>query len=389
MLKHNLPNAESLVMTLLAIPGPSGEEEAISRQIAELLRGRRAAGKPAIRPGPSPQPPRRPGRQPGLQAAGHRAGPAAAADGPRRYRAAVPRARPVRRGRWIVPADKDTALGADDRAGAAVILYAALEILRRGLPHPPVTFLWTVQEEIGLYGARHGSLGLLGKPALAFNFDGGSIDKVTIGATGGYRLNIHVSGRASHAGVAPEEGINAITIAALAIARLHRGRWLGKIDKGGHRGTSNIGVIRGGEATNVVTPAAELRAEARSHDPAFRRQIVRAIERPSARPPARCASSRAATARSASRAGWITSRSAWQTTIPRCWRRRRPCAPWAASPPAWSRNGGLDANWMTARGIPTVTLGCGQSDAHTTAERLDLDEFEQGCRLALRLACGG
>ena len=35
-------------------------------------------------------------------------------------------------------------------------------------------------------------------------------------------------------------------------------------------------------------------------------------------------------------------------------------------------NGGLDANWLTARGIPTVTLGCGQENGHTVSERLDL-----------------
>ena len=34
-------------------------------------------------------------------------------------------------------------------------------------------------------------------------------------------------------------------------------------------------------------------------------------------------------------------------------------------------NGGLDANWMSSRGIPTVSLGCGQENGHTTAERLD------------------
>ena len=49
-------------------------------------------------------------------------------------------------------------------------------------------------------------------------------------------------------------------------------------------------------------------------------------------------------------------------------------------------NGGLDANWMTARGIPTVTLGCGQENVHTTAERLDLAEFRRACRIALCLA---
>ena len=49
-------------------------------------------------------------------------------------------------------------------------------------------------------------------------------------------------------------------------------------------------------------------------------------------------------------------------------------------------NGGLDANWMAANGIPTVTLGCGQMDIHTTSERLDLSAYERACEVALRLA---
>ena len=49
-------------------------------------------------------------------------------------------------------------------------------------------------------------------------------------------------------------------------------------------------------------------------------------------------------------------------------------------------NGGLDANWMAAHGIPTVTLGCGQMEIHTTKEQLDLDAFEKACAVALRLA---
>ena len=49
-------------------------------------------------------------------------------------------------------------------------------------------------------------------------------------------------------------------------------------------------------------------------------------------------------------------------------------------------NGGLDANWMTAHGIPTVTLGCGQMQIHTTSEYLDIAAFERACEIALVLA---
>ena len=73
-------------------------------------------------------------------------------------------------------------------------------------------------------------------------------------------------------------GNSAIAIASLAIAQLVREGWHGLIVKGQHQGTSNVGVIRGGEATNVVTDHVKLKAEARSHDRQFRKQIVKVIE---------------------------------------------------------------------------------------------------------------
>ena len=51
-------------------------------------------------------------------------------------------------------------------------------------------------------------------------------------------------------------------------------------------------------------------------------------------------------------------------------------------------NGGLDANWLSARGIPSVTMGCGQRDPHTVKETLNIADFEDACRIALRLATG-
>ena len=51
-------------------------------------------------------------------------------------------------------------------------------------------------------------------------------------------------------------------------------------------------------------------------------------------------------------------------------------------------NGGLDANWLTARGIPTVSLGCGQRNIHTVDEELVIAEFHTARRIARHLATG-
>ena len=90
-------------------------------------------------------------------------------------------------------------------------------------------------------------------------------------------MKIDIEGLASHAGGAPEQGVSAIAIAGLAIADLVQHGWHGAIQKNGHSGTSNVGVIHGGVATNVVADQVQIRAEARSHDPAFRGKIVAAI----------------------------------------------------------------------------------------------------------------
>ncbi len=298
-------------------------------------------------------------------------------------------ARPVRRGRWLVPADEHTALGADDRAGCAVVLATALEILRRKIPHPPLTLLWSVQEEVGLHGARHMRLGMLGRPKLVFNFDGGSPEKLTVGATGGYRMAIRINGIASHAGGAPENGVSAITIASLAIASLHRDGWHGRIEKGGRFGTSNVGVIRGGDATNVVTPLVEVRAEARSHDPTFRNRIIRAIEKAfkQAAKQVRNEAGKCGSVEIDGRLDYEAFKLADD----------EPCVLEAESavrdcggePQRFICNGGLDANWLSVRGLPTVTLGCGQLNGHTAAERLDVPQFHEACRIALRLATTG
>lgn len=293
---------------------------------------------------------------------------------------------PVVKGNLIKSGNPATGLGADDRAGCGVILSTAIDILEQGLDHPPLTFLFAIQEEVGLWGARFVKAADLGRPKLAFNFDGGAVDKLTIGATGGERLDIIVDGIPSHAGVAPEQGVSAIAIASLAIASLVEDGWHGLVEKGGKRGTSNVGVINAGAATNVVAERAVLRAEARGHDPAFRARIVKAIEKAFAKAAKQVKS---ASGRTGSVA--ITGRLDYEAFRldehdPSVVAAREALEAIGCRPRFDVSNGGLDANWMAANGIPTVTLGCGQNDIHTTDEWLDLKTYDAACAVARRLA---
>ncbi len=295
--------------------------------------------------------------------------------------------RPVVKDGFVVSGNPATGLGADNRSGCCATLSAVLEIMRRRLPHPPLTLLWCVQEEVGLYGARFAKLGALGNPKLCFNWDGNEPYKITTGATGAYRIRIEVEGVASHAGVAPEMGTSAIAIAALAITNLACDGWHGLVEKGASHGTSNIGVISGGEATNVVTPLVTLRAEARSHDPKFRKKIVDAF-RDAFDDAAKRVQNRAGVSGRIKRFDAELHYESFHLaeSEPSVVEAQRAIRAVGMEPKLKISNGGLDANWLSARGLPTVTLGAGQQNVHTVNERLDIDAFTSGCNVALALA---
>ncbi len=378
------------MLDLLAIPGVSGDEKAVAERVVKWLR---EAGCPAsaiafdaahtktpVKGNVGNLIVQLPGTLPG----------------PRRLLMAhmdtVPvclGAKPVVAGNVVKSADPRTGLGGDDRAGVAVVLATAVQILKSKLPHPPLTLLFAIQEEIGLYGARFVKAADLGRPKLAFNFDGGAVEKITVGATGGYRMDIAVEGIPSHAGVAPEKGVSAIAIASLAIASLVENGWHGLIEKDGKRGTSNVGVIQAGAATNVVAESATLRAEARGHDAAFRGRIVKAIEKAFADAAKKVKSSDGKTGRVAVEGRLDYEAFRLADDEPCVVAAREAVRGIGLTPRLDISNGGLDANWMAANGVPTVTLGCGQMEIHTTNEKLDLVAFENACRAALRLATGG
>lgn len=293
---------------------------------------------------------------------------------------------PVRRGMLVRSGAPGTGLGADNRAGCAVLLHTLQTLVEQDLPRPPLTFCWFVQEEIGLRGSRHVSTSALGNPRLAVNWDGGSPAKLTIGATSGYRMTVEIAGLASHAGGSPEMGVSAIAVAGLAIADLHRNGWHGAIQQGGRQGTSNIGVISGGAATNVVADRVTLRIEARSHDAAFRDRIVREIKEAFQRAARTVKNVKGRCAKVRFDGGvdyeayLLDSRHPAVTLVEQA---VRDCG---ANPEHAVTNGGLDANWLVAHGIPTVSLGCGQKNQHTVEESLDLKDFLLACQVALRLA---
>jgi tripeptide aminopeptidase len=301
-------------------------------------------------------------------------------------------AKPRREGDRIV-SDGTTALGGDARTGVALLVVVAETLVKHRLPHPPITLLFTVREESGLHGARELNPADLGGPVMCINVDGMRASELIVGAVGQENWEVEIKGRASHAGVAPETGISATMVGAIALAEARSAGWFGKVVKPDGRGTSNVGIFGGkdgkvaaGDATNVVTDYAYIRGEARSPEAAFATRIAEGYKEAFAKAKAAVADHEGDTAEV--KFSHVTSYPPFKLKedTPVVKRANRALAMLGIEPALLFSNGGLDANWLDKHGIPTITIGSGQAEIHTIKEYVNLAEYEEGCRLGLLMA---
>jgi tripeptide aminopeptidase len=154
--------------------------------------------------------------------------------------------------------DGTTILGADDKSAIAILLETLTILKENDLRYGPLELVFTVCEEIGLQGAKHLDLSAV-TATYGFALDATDTEGIVTRAPSANHFEFIIHGKDAHAGAAPEKGINAISLACKAIAKLE----LGRIDQ---ETTCNIGIIEGGIATNIVPNLVKVKGEVRSHD---------------------------------------------------------------------------------------------------------------------------
>jgi tripeptide aminopeptidase len=152
----------------------------------------------------------------------------------------------------VIRSKGDTILAADDKAGIAEML----EALRIAEVRPPIEVAISREEEVGLLGVKNLDFSKI-TAKKGFLLDNDTLETIVIGGPSYFAIDVKVSGRAAHAGMEPEKGINAIQAASNAIAKLK----LGRIDS---ETTANVGVINGGMIRNGVPETVTFLAECRS-----------------------------------------------------------------------------------------------------------------------------
>lgn len=283
--------------------------------------------------------------------------------------------KPQIKGEYVV-SDGSTVLGADDVAGLAAVLEGITLFCEQGLPHPPLEVVFSVAEELSLLGIEQFDMKRL-VSRCGFVLDaGGPVGEIVVKAPEQVRLSAVIHGRAAHSGIAPEEGISAIQIAATAISRM-------KLLRVDDETTANIGSIRADGPTNIVPDRCELSAEARSTDPARLAAQVGAM--------------RQALEDATQAAGGcveISVRSnyrSYQLDLNSAPVRRAEAAARSLGLPVRHRStgGGSDANFFNECGIPTAVLCCGFEKVHTCEERMPVEQLTRLAQWVAAILAGG
>lgn len=266
---------------------------------------------------------------------------------------------------------KNHPVGADNRAGVTILLSAAKELAEQTLPPANVVFVFTVGEELGPAAAAH--LRVPENVIFAYIFDSSARPGAFIGSTfGAVEFSLQVKGKAAHAGLHPETGINAIDVASRIISGLSWGRVTEDL-------RTNVGRIHGGTMLNVVPDSVEVAGQVRGSTEDDIHGFLHRLEK---RAKSVC-SSRGAR---------------YKLHVQDVFRAYRVNPDWPVhrllvqtlqelglEPRPLHYAGGSDANVFNAKGLPTINVGIGAQCPHSPDEFILLEDLVQAYKIVLGL----
>ncbi|CDQ39726.1 MULTISPECIES: M20/M25/M40 family metallo-hydrolase [Virgibacillus] len=261
-----------------------------------------------------------------------------------------------------IQSDGTTILGSDDKAGLAAILETIRTVKENNLEHGDIQFIITAGEESGLVGAKALEASMLNaKYGYALDSNG-DVGDIIVAAPTQAKVHAIIKGKTAHAGVAPEKGVSAITLAAKAIAKMP----LGRIDE---ETTANIGRFEGGKQTNIVVDHVEILAEARSLVPEKMEMQV-----------AKMKEAFETTAQELGGSAEVEIKVMYPGFKQQAGDKVVEVASSAAKTigresKLLQSGGGSDANVISGHGIPTVNLAVGYEEIHTTNERIKVEDL--------------
>jgi tripeptide aminopeptidase len=277
-------------------------------------------------------------------------------------------------GEDIITASGTTLLGADDKAGVAVVMATARHLLRHPeIPHGKIRLCFNPDEEIGR-GVNKLDLAQLGAD-FAYTLDGGERGEVNFETFSADGAVVEFRGVASHPGMAKDVMVNALRLAGRFVAAL----------------PMEFSPERTSERSGFVHPT-EISGNS---ERATVRLILRDFELDG------LAAKRAIVERVAAELRAAEPRAAIEVTITEQYRNMRY---WlekdmrpveyaleavrraGLQPVTTAIRGGTDGSRLTARGLPAPNVFCGMHEIHSQREWVSLQDMARAVTVLLHLA---
>jgi tripeptide aminopeptidase len=279
------------------------------------------------------------------------------------------------KGKTVITTDGTTLLGADDKAGVAVIMEAAAQLVQRPeVPHGPIRVCFTCDEEIG-HGVDHVDLGKLGAH-VAYTLDGGGTGEIDGETFSADLAVVTVTGVNTHPGMALGRMVNAIRLAGLFLEGLPRG-CLTPETTSGREGFLHPYRIEGG------VPAVVLRVLLRDFDTAglaAKAELLRTTARLLAAEYPQARFDVTVTPQYRNMAEGLAKEPRAVGFAEEAMRRA------GLQPKRAIVRGGTDGSRLTEMGLPTPNLSTGEHNLHSPLEWTCLEEMETAVRVLVELA---
>jgi tripeptide aminopeptidase len=152
-------------------------------------------------------------------------------------------------GHDIITASGTTLLGADDKAGVAILMTAAKALLASDVPRGPIRLAFTPDEEIGR-GVDKRLPADLGCD-FAFTFDGGAVGEIEYESFSADGAVVTIEGVSIHPGLAKGKMVNALHLAAKLIATLPQATMTPEVTDG-REGFIHVYDLKGSSAEATI-----------------------------------------------------------------------------------------------------------------------------------------
>jgi tripeptide aminopeptidase len=279
------------------------------------------------------------------------------------------------RGKTLITSDGTTLLGADDKAGVAVIMEAAARLMARPeLPRGDVRIVFTCDEEVGR-GVDKVDLGQVAA-RVGYTLDGegcGIIENETFSAD---LATITVHGRNIHPGLARGKMINAVRLAAQFVGRLPWHRLSPERSAGREGFLHPYGIEGGVDQCRIRILLRSFRTEELAEQAGILHRVAEevALEHPGARFDVDVKE------QYRNMIGPLTSEPKAAALAEEAMRRT------GLAPVYEAVRGGTDGSRLSALGLPTPNLSTGMYNYHSPLEYACLEEMDTAVRVLIELA---